>query len=143
MDKILGYLGIARKGGYLATGEENSGAAVRSGGARVLMLASDASDNAVSRAKGFVRGGKTPLITLPFTKEELSEATGQNGCSMVALTDVGLASAVLDALAALDGEKFAETAAELKIKKEKASRRRAEAAAHERNKRAGKRRNTK
>ena len=54
MDKAAQYLGLARKGGMLAVGEEGSGAATAAGKARLLMLAADASPNAQKRAAGFL-----------------------------------------------------------------------------------------
>ena len=140
MDKVLRYFGIARKAGFLELGEENVGAAVRGGKARVVFLASDASDNARRRAEGYVHGRQMPLLRLPCSKEEISLATGKGGCSMAALTDVGLACCVLDALAGADPEQYAQTAADMAVKREKMDRRRAEAHAHERNKKTGKRR---
>mgnify|MGYP002627501615 CR=1 FL=1 len=67
-DKALGYLGIMRKAGKLAIGEIDSGSAVRGGKAILLCLAADASDNARTRAEGFVYQTNTPLIRLPFEK---------------------------------------------------------------------------
>ena len=50
MDKAAQYLGLARKGGMLAVGEEGSGTAIAAGKGRLLMLAADASPNAQKRA---------------------------------------------------------------------------------------------
>ncbi len=137
MAEALKYLGIAKKAGAIQTGELNSGSAVRVGKAKVLMLAADASDNALSRAEGFVAGGKTPLVRLPYTKEQLSAATGAPGCSMVVLTDIGLAAVFMSALA--EGEpSVRETAEQLAQKNEKAKRRKCEANAHKRNMKTGK-----
>lgn len=142
-NRAIRYLGIARKAGCLQLGEEDTGAAVRGGKAKLVLLASDASDNARRRAEGFVYGRKTPLVRLPYTKEEISFATGKGGCSMLAVTDIGLASSFLSALAQQNPELYAETARELEAKREKADKRKAEAAAHRRNVKTGKRRTTK
>ena len=72
MDKAAQYLGLARKGGMLAVGEEGSGAVIAAGRGRLLMLAADASPNARKRAEGFLYGHRAPLQTLPWTKAELS-----------------------------------------------------------------------
>ena len=61
MNKALNYLGLAKKAGLLEIGEENTGAAIRGGKARLVLLASDASDNAGRRAEGFLHGKKTPM----------------------------------------------------------------------------------
>lgn len=142
-NRAIRYLSIARKAGSLQLGEEDTGIAVRGGKAKLVLLAFDASDNARRRAEGFVYGRKMPLVRLPYTKEEISFATGKGGCSMLAVTDIGLASSFLSALAQQDPERYAETAQALELKREKANKRKAEAAAHRRNVKTGKRRTTK
>lgn len=142
-NRAIRYLSIARKAGSLQLGEEDTGIAVRGGKAKLVLLAFDASDNARRRAEGFVYGRKMPLVRLPYTKEEISFATGKGGCSMLAVTDIGLASSFLSALAQQDPERYAETAQALELKREKADKRKAEAAAHRRNVKTGKRRTTK
>lgn len=137
MSNALSYIGIARKAGAIAIGETNSGAQVRAGKGKLLMLASDASENARSRAENFVHGTQTPLVTLPYTKQQLSETTGINGCSMAVFTDIGLGSAFIAALADEDAA-YAEIAQQLAKKNAKALLRKQEAAAHERNLRRGK-----
>lgn len=133
----LNYIGIARKAGAIEIGETDSGAAVRGGKARLLMLASDASDNARRRAENFIYGRKTPMIVLPYTKDELCTITGVNGCSMAAFTDVGLAAAFLEKLAENDPS-FADAAAALADKNKKTLQRRKEAQAHEKKIKLGK-----
>lgn len=140
MNRALNYLGIARKAGFLEVGEENTGAAVRGGKAKLLLLASDASDNARSRAKGFVMGHRTLIVELPFTKIEISDCTGKSGCSMAALCDIGIADSMMQILAAAEPEKFSELSAEVHRRSEKAAQRKSEAKAHQRNIRTGKRR---
>lgn len=137
MGDALRYIGIARKAGAIEIGETNSGAAVRNGKAKLLILAADASGNAKSRAEGFIYGKKTPLIKLPFSKEELSEISGVNGCSMAAFTDTGLASVFMTQLAQGFPE-YSDTAGELAAKSEKEKARKREADAALKNKRAGK-----
>ena len=46
MDKILNMLGLMRRANAIQIGETNTGSAVRAGKAKLLLLASDASDNA-------------------------------------------------------------------------------------------------
>ena len=53
-EKALNLLGLMRKANAVQIGETDAGAAARAGSAKLLILASDASDNAKSRAKGFV-----------------------------------------------------------------------------------------
>ena len=137
MNNALIYVGIARKAGAIEVGETNSGNVTRAGKAKLLVLASDASDNALNRAKGFVFGRNIPLVRLPFSKEELSKSTGATGCSMAAFTDIGLAAAFMERLAQTqDG--YDEVCGELKVINERALARKREAAAHEKKKRVGK-----
>jgi ribosomal protein L7Ae-like RNA K-turn-binding protein len=137
MDKALNYLGIARKAGLLIAGEEASGAAIRAGRAKILVLASDASGNASRRAEGFLTGRKIPLVRVPYTKEEIGVATGSGQCSMAAVTDVGLASSFMQALSE-EKQEYSDVAEQLRLKNEKALLRKREAKAHDRNKRTGK-----
>ncbi|MBQ9967715.1 MAG: 50S ribosomal protein L7 [Oscillospiraceae bacterium] len=97
-NRALGYLGLARRGGNIAIGEEPVGAQCRAGHARLLILAKDAADNTVRRAASFTAGGKPPVVKVPFTKDELGDALGCNACAMAALIDVALALAFVKAL---------------------------------------------
>lgn len=136
MSDPLNYIGIARKAGSIQLGETNSGAAVRCGKAKLLVLASDASVNARKRAENFVYGRNTALLTLPYTKEELCSITGAHGCSMAAFTDIGLAAAFLKKLAETDSA-FLEASEKLTAQNEKAMQRKKEAQAHSKNKKFG------
>lgn len=137
MSEAIRYIGIARKAGAIDIGETNSGAAVRAGTAKLLILAEDASDNARRRAENFVYGTGIPMTAVPFTKEELSDISGVGGCSMAAFTDIGLASAFMSDLAKSRPE-FAEMASQLMERNEKQRRLRLERMAHERNRALGK-----
>ena len=138
--KALNLLGLMRRANAIQIGETNTGAAVRAGKAKLLLLACDASDNAKSRAAGFVHGRSTICVTLPFTKEEISTHVGVNGCSMAAVTDIGFANALMKTLAAISPEEYSPLAEETERRLVRAQRRAGEAKAHERNKRTGKRR---
>ncbi len=140
-EKTLNLLGLMRKANAIAVGETNTGGAVRAGKAKLLLLASDASDNARSRARGFTHGRDVVTVTLPFTKDEIAAHVGVSSCAMAAITDIGFANAFMKSLAAAVPEGYDESTAEIQRRFEKADRRKKEAAAHEKNKRIGKRRN--
>jgi len=140
-DRILNMLGLMRRASAVEIGETNTGAAVRAGKAKLLFLASDASENARSRAEGFVYGRNTIMTELPFTKIEISQHVGVNGCSMLAITDIGFANAVVKLLSELMPEKYTPVSQAVDERFKKAEKRKKEAAAHEKNKRIGKRRN--
>lgn len=137
MNKALNYIGLAKKAGSIEVGETNSGAAIRSGKGRVLLLASDASDNAKRRAENYVHETQTPLVAIPFSKSDLSQITGDTGCSMAVITDFGLAAAFMEALAE-DEPNYRATADLLTQKSLKAQMRKREAMAHEKNLKIGK-----
>ena len=140
-EKTLNLLGLMRKANAIAVGETNTGGAVRAGKAKLLLLAADASDNARIRARGFTHGRDIVTVTLPFTKDEIAAHVGVSGCAMAAITDIGFANAFMKSLAAAVPDGYDESAAEIQRRFEKADRRKKEAAAHEKNKRIGKRRN--
>ena len=133
MDSVLHLLGIARKGGRLEVGEEPAGAAARARQAKVLLVACDAAENSLRRAEHFAQAGQVPLVRLPHTKGELGQAVGRTSCAMLALTDVGLAAAVLEKLAVLAPAEYGGAAQQLREKAEKALRRQQERRRHEKN----------
>ena len=137
--KTLNLLGLMRRASAIALGEENSDAAMRQGKAKLLLVASDASDNARKRAADFAAGRSAPVVPLPFSKEEIAAHVGVRGCSMAAVTDLGFAKALLDLLAAQWPEEYAEQASALAGRLEREKKRRSNAA-QERKKSIGKRR---
>ena len=138
MDKALNYLVLMRKAGACAVGETDCGIACREGKVKLMLLASDASDNAHARAKGFVYGRKIPLVVLPYSKMELAGRLGKGSISMMAVYDLGLAVAFMKALNT-DGQ-YTELVSGLEEKLKQQNQRKKEQKAHERNKKFGKRR---
>lgn len=133
MDRILHLLGIARKAGRLEVGEEPVAAAARAHQARLILTAADGAENSIRRAAHFAQAGKVPVLSTPYTKGELGGTVGRSVCTMLALTDVGLAAAIAGKLAQDDPEGCGGAAAELKIQAEKALQRQKERRAHEKN----------
>lgn len=136
MHKALSYIGLAKKAGAIELGETNTGAAIRAGKGKVLILASDASENAERRAENFVSGTQIPLVTVPFSKAEISQVSGTAGCSMAAFTEIGLAAVFMASLSESEPS-FRQTAELLEQKSKKAQMRKNEALAHEKNKKLG------
>ena len=135
---ILSLLGLALRGGNLAVGEEPVEAVARARDARVLLVASDAADNTYRRVKHFADAGQCIWLRIPFTKAELGQAVGRSAAAVVAVTDIGLANAVVRKLAQLDPVKYDEAASRLELKAKRAAERKAEQLAHEKNVRTGK-----
>ena len=136
MNKAMNYLGLARRGGLAELGEEPVGAAARAGKAYVILVAGDASDHTWRRAKSYAAGTEQQCIRLGCTKDEMGLAVGRTSLAIAAVTDVQLALALVKALD--EPERYKDALQVLTVKAEKAKKRQAEAKAHKRNVRMGK-----
>ena len=92
---LLRTLGLMRRAGKLSAGEDGVRQAVRKHTAKLILVAADASDNALKRAQGFADASHAPLIRLDEDKDALCRALGVNGGAMFAVCDPGFAKAVL------------------------------------------------
>lgn len=140
MDKnehILSLIGLCLRGRNLEVGEEPVEAVARARDARVILLASDAADNTLRRVKRFAETGQCVWLRVPFTKRELGQATGRSAAAVMAITDIGLAVAVVRRLAEQDPARYDEELARLELKAKRAQERKSEAARHEKNLRRG------
>ena len=136
MDKALNYLSLARKGGLAELGEEPVGAIARTGKAYAILVAGDASDHTWRRAKSYAAGTDQQCIRLSCTKEEMGFVVGRTSLAIAAITDVQLALALVKSLG--QPEKYKASLEVLEEKAAKAKKRQAEAKAHKRNVRMGK-----
>ena len=135
-NKVLNYLSLARKGGRAELGEEPVGAAARALQAHLILVAGDASDHTWRRAKSFAAGTDQQCIRLGCTKEEMGFVVGRTSLAIAAITDVALALAMVTSLGEPEKNK---TALEVLTRKtEHLKKRQAEAKAHQRNLRKGK-----
>lgn len=134
MDKALNYMALARKAGRIELGEEPVGAAARAQHARLVIVASDASDHTWRRALSFVAGTEQKCVRVPFTKDQLGEAIGRTALAIAAFTDPALALAFAKALPQPDPELLES----LEKRAARIAQRQKEAKAHQRNKRTGK-----
>lgn len=136
MDKALNYMALARKARLIEAGEEPVGAAARAQHARLIVVASDASDHTWRRAKSFVAGTTQQTLRVPFTKEELGFAVGRQELAVAAFTDAALAASFVKALP--QPEKYKAVLEALEAKAARQRQRQKEAKAHEKNVRMGK-----
>lgn len=132
---LTGLLGIARKAGRVEAGEESAAAAAKGHKARVLLLASDAGERTRRHGEALGEEGNCPLLPVSLTKEELGGALGRGSCAILALTDIGLASAIVKKLESVDPEILQK----LDHKAEKTLRRRRETRQREREAQAARR----
>lgn len=128
---ILQLIGLSKKAGRLEIGEEPAGSAARSHAAVLLLLAEDAADNTVRRARHFADVGNIPYLRVPFTKEELGLATGGAPCAILALTDAGLAGSLAKKLQKEQIEHSSEAVAFLEKREARIRQRRREKQSHE------------
>ena len=136
MANALNFLALAKKGRLAELGEEPVGAIARTGKAYVILVAGDASDHTWRRAKSYAAGTDQQCIRLDCTKEEMGFVVGRTSLAIAAITDVQLALAMVNALG--QPEKYKTALEVLTAKAEKAKKRQAEAKAHQRNVRKGK-----
>ena len=136
MDKALNYLALARKGGIAELGEEPVGAVARAGKAYAILVAGDASDHTWRRAKSYAAGTDQQCIRLDCTKEEMGFVVGRQSLAIAAITDVQLALALVNGLG--QPEKHKAVLEVLNAKAVKVKKRQAEAKAHQKNIRMGK-----
>ena len=131
-NKALNYMGLGRKAGLIELGEEPVGAAARAQHARLVIVASDASDHTWRRALSFVAGTDQLCIRVEFTKDQLGMAIGRTSLAIAAFTDPALALAFAKALG--QPEKLRTVVESLEQRTKRVQQRRAEAKAHQRNK---------
>ena len=134
MDRALNYLSLGRKAGMIELGEEPVGAAARAGKAKLVAVAQDAGDHTWRRAKSFVAGTDQVCVRLPYTKDQMGQATGRTSLAIGAFTDVAMAVAFLKALP----QPPADALELLQEKADKQKKLKKEAQAHKKNVRFGK-----
>jgi len=135
MDKALNYMALARKAGRIELGEEPVGSAARAQHARLVVVASDASDHTWRRAKSFVAGTQQQCVKVPFNKDQLGQAIGRTELAIAAFTDPALALAFVKALG--EPEKYAGVLENLEKRTQRIRQHQAEEKAHQRNKAMG------
>ena len=138
MDKALNYMALARKAGRIELGEEPVGAAARAQHARLVVVASDASDHTWRRAKSFVAGTQQQCLKVPFNKDQMGMAIGRSSLAIAAFTDPAMALAFVKALGT--PEKYTEILENLDKRTQRIRQRQQEAKAHERNVAMGRKR---
>lgn len=131
----INYLSLARKAGRIEVGEEPVGACTRSGHARLVLVAGDAPENTLRRARNFVAGTDQQLAILPFTKDEMGAALGRTSVALAAMTDPAMALAFLQALE--DPKRYGRAIEDLTDRSKRVRQHRLEEKAHERNVRNG------
>lgn len=97
MDKVLSYLGLAKKAGKLNSGEFLTESAVCKEKAHLVIVAEDASDNTKKKFSDKCTFYKTP-IKFYKTKMELGNAIGSSPKASMVVLDEGFSKAILKVL---------------------------------------------
>ena len=96
-DRLLSFLGLCKRAGYLISGADTVTRAVNDGKALLVLYASDVSDNSLKQVLRAAHSKDVPARQLPRNKEELSFALGKH-CGIVCTTDKGFAKKILTLL---------------------------------------------
>ncbi len=89
-DKIYGFLGLAAKAGKVVSGEETCERAIKSGKAKIVIVAEDASQN-TKKKFGDACSYRSLEIRYFGQKELIGRYTGKEIRSVVAILDQGFA----------------------------------------------------
>ena len=111
----LGMLGLALRAGKLVCGEQAVHELCTAGRSRCIFLANDAGDNISKKAERYAEPSKLPVLVLPEDKIVLGRALGRKTCAVCAISDIGMAAAAVQKLAALD-KSYTAVAAQLSEK---------------------------
>jgi ribosomal protein L7Ae-like RNA K-turn-binding protein len=93
--KLTSLLGLAQKAGKIASGEVAVEYAVRSGKAKLVLVAANASDNTRKNYRDLAAYYEVEFFEA-LTKEQIGDATGKPPRAALAVTDTGFSKAIKD-----------------------------------------------
>ena len=96
-DKVLGMIGLAKRAGKVATGEDICSRAVKGGKSKLIIVACDASENTKKSITDSCRFYNVDYIEAG-SKSELGKYTGADSRAVVSINDDNFAKAILDRL---------------------------------------------
>ena len=96
-DRLLSFLGLCKRAGYLISGADTVTRAINEGKALLVLYASDVSENSLKGVLKAAQDKNVPAHKLPRTKDELSFALGKH-CGIICTTDQGFAKKILTLL---------------------------------------------
>ncbi len=97
-NNYLGLLGLARRAGMLAIGDESAKVALQSKKARLLLMASDASERTKETFSFISESNDIPYVEVRESREELGNALGKRPVAAVAICDLGFSAAIVKKL---------------------------------------------
>lgn len=105
-----GLLGLARRAGALEAGTSAVREALRSGRARLVLVAADAAEGQRRKLAGLLARGSVP-VRVYGDRASLGAAIGTSPVSALAVTDRALAALILEALPAAEQQSVGTEAA--------------------------------
>jgi len=93
-NKVMSLIGIAMKAGKVASGEFSVEKAVKTGKARIVIVAAEASDNTKKNFKNMCLHYEVPCYFLG-SKVELGKAIGKEFRASLAIIEGNLAQAIM------------------------------------------------
>lgn len=93
-NRVLSLLGIAQRGRNIVSGEFATEKAIKEGTAKLVIVAGDASDNTKKHFHDMCAYRELPIIELE-NKDDVGHAIGKQMRASLALTDEGIASAIM------------------------------------------------
>ena len=101
MNKALGMLGLAKRAGKVQSGEFQSGQAVKSGQSRLIIIASDISENGRKAIVNACRFYSVEYIEF-CSSQELGKAIGEDSRMVVSVNDDSFKNAILSKIERID-----------------------------------------
>lgn len=95
---VSSLLGLAQKAGKIASGELAVEKSIKSGKAKLIIIAADSSDGTKKRYRDMSQYYQVPLYEI-LTKQQLGSCIGKEYRAALTIADAGLTKAVLKALA--------------------------------------------
>lgn len=97
--EVAGLLGLAQRSGALAAGVDATREKVRTGTARLVVMAADAAPGQLKKVRGILSHRDIPLRWVP-TREALGRSVGRPPTSVVAVTSHSFAEQLVKRLPA-------------------------------------------
>ena len=95
----ISLLGLARRAGKVEIGDEAARSACSHGTAKILLIASDASERTCETFEFIAESAGLPHVSVAETREELGNALGKRPCAVVAICDTGFSAGIIKKLA--------------------------------------------
>ena len=92
-NKLLSYMGFARKSGNLVSGSNTCSITMKKGKVKLLLIAEDASDNTKDKMTSEAKA-RGVCVMIYGDGEEMSHAVGESGRTVFGITDGNFAHVI-------------------------------------------------